>query len=356
MQYRLIKRPNRKIELAWRERFTRKGKWVTAERRVSTGTTDEEEAKLFMRRWEKGIESPLDGSGILSVADVIQEYTIELRHRNTAASNMARHYSIVDTLNRHLGKCPYEKIKRSTGKEYVRTRVGEGVKRQTASRELSVLSAALEYCRNEEIIDLPSPVRFENHKPEVRERWLTQDEIDCLIENCDEGFTKLWTLIAVSTAARSGAILDLETNRVDIENDIIDFRNPKLTCRHKPRAAIKIPSKLKPYLIDAINKSRSGYIIEKNGRKLKAIYNYFQKAVKKSGLSGVTPHVLRHTCAVHMVKDGVPIYEVSKYLGHTNTRITEQNYARFEPDFMRHSSGVGSKLISRASSVKRVQL
>ena len=32
---------------------------------------------------------------------------------------------------------------------------------------------------------------------------------------------------------------------------------------------------------------------------------------------------LRHTCAVHMVKNGVPIYEVSKYLGHESVQTTE---------------------------------
>ena len=50
---------------------------------------------------------------------------------------------------------------------------------------------------------------------------------------------------------------------------------------------------------------------------------------------------MRHTCAVHMVKNGVPIYEVSRYLGHKTVAITQSNYAKFAPDFMEKSSEVG---------------
>ena len=54
---------------------------------------------------------------------------------------------------------------------------------------------------------------------------------------------------------------------------------------------------------------------------------------------------MRHTCAVHMVKNGVEIYEVSKYLAHTSIEITQKHYAKFDPKFMEKSSEVGSSLI-----------
>lgn len=38
----------------------------------------------------------------------------------------------------------------------------------------------------------------------------------------------------------------------------------------------------------------------------------------------VTPHTLRHTCATRLVKAGIPLYTVSKWLGHSSIRTTER--------------------------------
>jgi site-specific recombinase XerD len=38
----------------------------------------------------------------------------------------------------------------------------------------------------------------------------------------------------------------------------------------------------------------------------------------------VTPHVLRHTCASRLVQSGVPLYTVSKWLGHSSIKTTER--------------------------------
>lgn len=354
MQYRLIKRDGRNIELSWREKVYRKGRWFTEEKRVSTGTRDEKEAEVFLNEWQRGIRSELDApSSIKTVRDVIQEYTIELINRGTSAKNMKRHYSIVKQLVEPLGDMPYAQIKRSVVREYQRVR-SRTVSDVTASRELSVLSAALNWCNSEEIIEWV-PCKFPVTKSGRRDRFLSLDEIDVLLNSCDEYFVKLWTVTALSTAARSGAILDLTCDRVDLINGVIDFRNPLLKGRHKPRSVIKMPQRLKPYLEEAIHRSTTGLIIERNGKPLTEIHPFFKKAVARSGLSGVTPHILRHTCAVHMVKNGVPIYEVSKYLGHKSTRVTEDHYAKYSPEFMDKSSSVGSGLIS-SGSVKRVQL
>jgi integrase len=48
--------------------------------------------------------------------------------------------------------------------------------------------------------------------------------------------------------------------------------------------------------------------------------------------------MLRHSAAVHMAEEGVPMSEISQYLGHSDTRITEQIYARFSPDYLRRAA------------------
>ena len=56
--------------------------------------------------------------------------------------------------------------------------------------------------------------------------------------------------------------------------------------------------------------------------------------IKVAGLENVTPHTLRHTVATLLVRAGVPLIEVSKLLGHKDSRITERVYAKFSPDYL----------------------
>jgi integrase len=50
---------------------------------------------------------------------------------------------------------------------------------------------------------------------------------------------------------------------------------------------------------------------------------------RAAGLPGGHPHQLRHTFAVSLLKEGVPLEEVSKLLGHDSIRTTEKYYAKW---------------------------
>jgi integrase len=61
-------------------------------------------------------------------------------------------------------------------------------------------------------------------------------------------------------------------------------------------------------------------------------------AAKRAGLANVSPHVFRHSSAVHMAEAGVPMSEISQYLGHSNEAITARVYARSSPDHLRKAA------------------
>jgi integrase len=41
-----------------------------------------------------------------------------------------------------------------------------------------------------------------------------------------------------------------------------------------------------------------------------------------------------------MAEEGVPMSEISQYLGHTDTKTTEKHYARYSPTFLRRAGAV----------------
>jgi integrase len=44
--------------------------------------------------------------------------------------------------------------------------------------------------------------------------------------------------------------------------------------------------------------------------------------------------MLRHSAAVWMAEQAVPMTQIAQFLGHTDSRITERVYARFAPQFL----------------------
>jgi len=71
------------------------------------------------------------------------------------------------------------------------------------------------------------------------------------------------------------------------------------------------------------------------GGPVKSIKKGFKPAAVDTGLTDVSPHVLRHTAAVHMAEAGISIDEIAKYSGHSDPRITASTYARYSPENLR---------------------
>jgi len=79
-------------------------------------------------------------------------------------------------------------------------------------------------------------------------------------------------------------------------------------------------------------------VVEWGGKSLASIKKGFAAAALRAGFPDLTPHVLRHSAAVHMAEAGVPMSEIAQYLGHSSTNVTERVYARFSPDYLRKAA------------------
>jgi site-specific recombinase XerD len=52
----------------------------------------------------------------------------------------------------------------------------------------------------------------------------------------------------------------------------------------------------------------------------------------------VSPHVLRHSAAVHMAEDDVSMEKIAQFLGHSNVNTTRKIYARFSPSYLKDAA------------------
>ena len=207
----------------------------------------------------------------------------------------------------------------------------------TINRELGVLSAAIRWCYAQGYTDklvlvprLPSPP--------PRQRWLSKEECDRLLAAARPN-PHVWAFIAMAllTGQRKEAILGLTKDRVFLDEGFIDFNeNGPLCERRKARAVVPISPEMRELL--TVLQSDSIYVVNNNGRRVRDMRKVWGKVIKAAGLEGVTPHTLRHTVATLLVRAGVPLIEVSKLLGHKDSRITERVYAKFSPDYLKKAT------------------
>lgn len=253
--------------------------------------------------------------------------------------------SIAESM-RHTGKSvlPFfshlrpDQITADDCRAYIKDRRSAGRQDGTIWTQLGHLRNTLSWAEKRNLI-ARAPYIERPSQPAPRDRYLTHAEIERLLAADCAPHIRLAINLMLTTAARVGALLELTWDRVDMERGQIilrtDFSGPR-----KGRATVPINNTARAALTQARAAALSPYVIEWAGKPVKSIKRGFAVAVKSAGLEGVTPHVLRHTCAVHMAGAGVPMSLISQYLGHTNTATTERIYARYQPEHLREAAEV----------------
>ncbi|MGX7895514.1 tyrosine-type recombinase/integrase [Tsuneonella sp. HG222] len=306
-----------------------------AKRVRSTGTADQREAEAVLaahigdrHRDRAGPREP----GEVTVADALAFYAEE---RAPMTADPHRISYAIDALLPFFGEIRLGQINQAMCERYGKQRAK---KPGTVRKELGTLSTAINFMHKAGKLTTPVAVTLPA-KPESKDRWLTQAEAARLLSAARNApkarsYLPLFILIALYSGARKEAILSLRWPQVDLERGRIDFQGERERTK-KGRAHIPIPDKLARFLRYAWNRrsSDTGTVLHIDGAPIKRVDKGFRDAVKRAGLSGVSPHTLRHTCGTWLAQKGVDLHQIGGWLGHTDARTTEI-YRHHSPDFM----------------------
>ncbi|MEX0300575.1 MAG: tyrosine-type recombinase/integrase, partial [Kordiimonas sp.] len=121
----------------------------------------------------------------------------------------------------------------------------------------------------------------------------------------------------------------------------LDWRNLDDSKRRKGRAVVPINDNLYDALIEAQELAETDHVIEWAGRPVKNIRKPLErmKSEDEAGIY-VTAHMFRHSAAVWMAQDNIPIQKIAEYLGHSDISVTYKHYARYYPDHLRDAADV----------------
>jgi integrase/recombinase XerD len=145
--------------------------------------------------------------------------------------------------------------------------------------------------------------------------------------------------------------LERDCREIDIRASIAKYGNSR-PVRYGPSAVSLLEEWLdhgrrdrlthhqSPYLFisqdsDKMSKSRIEDIVRQAAQNAGVNERLYEDAAGNNRWK-ITPHSLRHSCATDMINNGADIYRVSKYLGHSSVKVTEETYVH-------ESSGLGAE-------------
>lgn len=240
-------------------------------------------------------------------------------------------------LSHRFASLPVDAITADVCRDYTRARIAQGVSQGTVWTELTKLRSCINWAVKRRAISYPPPYVWLPSKPPPKSRVLTEAEAIRLIDACVMPHVRLFVILALTTGARSTALLELTWDRVDLERLTLDLRQAEvvdpLTKRvRKGRAVVSITETARAALVEAKAGALSDHVIEWDGEPIKKIRKGFAEATRRAGLADVTPHTLRHTAASWLASDGVDMERIARLLGHRDPKTTRTIYAKPDVD------------------------
>jgi excisionase family DNA binding protein len=319
-------RKTKKGEIRWYLDYrTRNGERV---QKVSSHSLTKEGALLALREevakefsQEYGIKKPKERIKFSEFAEMYLE--------NYAKVNKTRKSWITDGyylkgMNEFFGDLYLDEITSLHIEKYKAKRLNQGVQRSTINRCLAILRKMLNlaadwgYPKNR----LIGRIQFYSEKDNLKERILTEEEEDRLLEASSEHLRPI-LIVALNTGMRLGEILNLEWKHVNLDSRRVRVERTKsrrIRVININEILLEELLKLKernsesPYLFPNLN----------TGKPLKSVKRAFKSACNSASIENLRFHDLRHTFATRLVERGVDLITIKELLGHSSVTITER--------------------------------
>ena len=241
----------------------------------------------------------------------------------------------------------YNELTNDGIKDYIKYMQEQGKKTSTISRGLAAIRSFYQYeAKNKQVEKDPtegiqSP-KIEKRVPSV----LTSSEVALLLEqpkNVDLKGTRDKAMLefAYATGMRVTEIISLNVEDINLETGYATCKNGKKE-RTVPIGEMSLKA-LKDYMLNARHTmikddNEQALFVNVNGQRLtrqgfwKIIKYYKEQAhIDKD----ITPHVLRHSFATHLLQNGADLKSIQTMLGHSDI-LSTQIYMQFQDESLKN--------------------
>lgn len=266
-----------------------------------------------------------------AIADILMAYIDEVI---TGKVSEPDSLMMIRRLNAWWGDKFIADITPAKCKAYIAHRGGKMIARS----ELGYLRAALKHWhKNHNPILIPTITMPD--RPPARERWLTRSEAARFLWAARRTpHLARFFIIGWYTGSRRTVILNMKWSLIKLEDRIM-FRKPPGTVQTKKRAPpLRIGDRLLSHLkrwkrLDGDKELLIRFAGANRGGPIKQIDRAWKQTRIKAKLgTDVTPHVLRHSRATHMMRQGIDPWSAAQFLG-MSIKLLETTYGHHRPDW-----------------------
>ncbi|CAN5831229.1 site-specific tyrosine recombinase XerD [soil metagenome] len=273
------------------------------------------------------------------IATCIEEYLVSLRvERGLAANTIAAYERDLGQYQRYLGDT--EPTPASI-EGYVSSLRDAGLAATTIARKIAAIRGLHRFLVAEAMREEDPTLLIETPKQgDPLPKALTVDEVIGLLESPDLATLKGRRDSALleflyGTGARVSEAVALDVTAIDLEDRVAIVTGKGSKQRMIPLGGHAVKA-IRGWMGDrseVVSRRQSGdpLFTSVRGRRLsrQAVFNIVREAAVASGVRAekVSPHVLRHSAATHMVERGADLRTVQELLGHA-TISTTQIYTR----------------------------
>lgn len=275
------------------------------------------------------------------------EYLTETRgsSENTTASYKRDLYSFVRFLEGN-GINEIERVNKTNVMAYIYELQRQNKAPATISRNAASIRSYFLYLNQLRIIDGNPAEGLETPKVEKKmPAVLSLEDVEKLLEQPDlsdiKGIRdKAMLEVLYATGMRVTELISLSVSDINMEMEY-------LSCRTGERMRIiPLGSKALEALDVYMNKARMNMLKNEGEKALfvncfgnpmtrQGFWKIIKGYAKKAGIKGeITPHMLRHSFAVHLIENGADIQSVQEMMGHSDISTT-QMYARLNKNRLR---------------------
>lgn len=223
-------------------------------------------------------------------------------------------------------------------KEYLVFMYNKKYKRNTIARKLSSLRSFYKYLFNNNVIKT-NPFKYVKtpKKEKMLPKYLSVVDLETIFNVPNLNFNlgqrdRLVLEILYATGIRVGELVEIKVSDIDFFNKEI-----KVNGKGSKQRIVEFGDYCFEYInlflndgrekiLKKHNKTSSYLIINDHGDKIttRGVELLIDKIIKKAALKRkVTPHMLRHTFATHLLNEGCDILTVKELLGHESLESTQ---------------------------------
>ncbi|MEN5307205.1 tyrosine-type recombinase/integrase [Chryseobacterium cucumeris] len=179
-------------------------------------------------------------------------------------------------------------------------------------KEIEQKETNLVICRN-----------LKTHIPEIE--ILNPEEIQILLENAETTRDKAVIASLYYLGLRAGESAELLLEDVDLENAKVLVRKSKTGYQREVPIHSKALEVFEEYVKERIHKGECFLQGQKGNLTVSGIEFIIEKVAEKSSVKKkIYPHLLRHSIATHLLRNGMKLEKVSRFLGHRSLESTQR--------------------------------